>query len=103
MIIFATKYFMDTKTKEFYESLKEKLELERAWPNEYLFKFIVPADESKIARIERSFDDMNAVINFRDSSKGTFTSVSIKVHMISAQAIVDKYIELSTIEGLLSF
>ena len=102
MLIFASKECMDTKTKEFYESLKEKLEFERTWPNEYLFKFIVPADESKIAQIERAFDEMNPVINFRNSSKGTFTSVSIKVHMTSAQAIVDKYLELSTIEGLLS-
>lgn len=93
---------MDTKTQEFYDNLKEKLEQDRTWPNEYLFKFIVPADDHKIAKIEEAFDGMNADINLRNSSKGAFTSVSVKVQMQSAQAIIDKYIQLSTIEGLLS-
>lgn len=93
---------MDTKTTEFYKSLKEKLEQDRSWPNEYLFKFIVPSDDQKIAEIEQAFDGTGADINLRSSSKGSFTSVSIKVRMQSAQAIVDKYIQLSTIEGLVS-
>jgi putative lipoic acid-binding regulatory protein len=93
---------MDTKTKEFYDRLKGELEKDKTWPGVYLYKFIVPGNPENIARIEEAFDKTDADIQLRNSSKGSFTSVSVKVTMPSAQAIVDKYIELSTIEGLLS-
>lgn len=93
---------MDTKTKEFYARLKEQLEQEMTLPGVYLYKFIVPGSPEKIARIEEAFDKTNADIQLRNSSKGAFTSVSVRVTMPSAQAIIDKYIELSTIEGLVS-
>ncbi|MDR0230124.1 MAG: DUF493 family protein [Flavobacteriaceae bacterium] len=94
---------MDTKTQEFYDRLKEQLETERTWPNEYLFKFIVPGDPKKVAQVEEHFDGLKADIQLRNSSSNNFTSVSVRVQMKSAQAIVDKYIALSTIEGLMSF
>lgn len=33
--------------EEFYKSLKEKLESQHNFPEEYLFKFIVPGDSEK--------------------------------------------------------
>lgn len=93
---------MDTKTEEFYERLKGELEKSAIWPDSYLFKFIVPADISKVARIEKAFDGLDAVIETRDSSTKKFTSVSIRVIMPSAQSIIDKYIEMSSIEGIVS-
>lgn len=93
---------MDTKTEEFYQRLKNELEKSTTWPDSYLFKFIVPADSSKVARIEKAFDGLNADIQTRDSSTKKFTSVSIRVVMDSAQSIIDKYKEMSTIEGIVS-
>lgn len=93
---------MDTKTEEFYERLKGELEKSAVWPDAYLFKFIVPADNSKVARIEEAFDGLQAVIETRDSSTKKFTSVSIRVVMPSAEAIIDKYKEMSSIEGIVS-
>lgn len=94
---------MDEKTREFYARLKEQLENDREWPNEYLFKFIVPGDSQKVAQVEEYFDGMGADIQLRNSSSNKFTSVSVRVKMQSAQAIVDKYIQLSAVEGLMAF
>jgi hypothetical protein len=93
---------MDKKTEEFYQRLKQELTDSTLWPAEYLFKFIVPSDEQKILQIENSFDRMGAVIDTTQSRTGKYTSVSINVRMVSAQSVIDKYIELSTIEGIIS-
>lgn len=92
----------DKRTTEFYERLKEQLESDTTWPTPYLFKFIVPASLEKIAEIGAIFDNTNAVITTRDSSKGTYTSISIKVIMNSPDSVIEKYLEVSGIEGVIS-
>lgn len=93
---------MDKKSEEFYQRLKQELVDSTLWPSEYLFKFIVPSHAEKVLEIENAFDSMGAVINTNQSKTGKFTSVSINVTMVSAQAVIDKYIELSEIEGIIS-
>ncbi|OJV67789.1 MAG: hypothetical protein BGO42_17350 [Flavobacterium sp. 40-81] len=93
---------MDKKTEEFYHRLKEELTNSTLWPSEYLFKFIVPTDTEKVAIIEKSFDGVGAVIQTSQSKTGKYTSVSINVTMNSAQSVIDKYLELSKIEGIIS-
>lgn len=93
---------MDKKTEEFYERLKVELDLSNTWPAEYLFKFIVPSDKEKILKVEAAFDCMGAVIKTTKSKTGKFTSISIDVQMKDAQEIIDKYIEVSTVEGIIS-
>lgn len=94
---------MDQKTEEFYGRLKVELEnTTEKWPVEYLYKFIVPADDAKIALIEKAFNNMGAVIKTNKSKNGKYTSVSINVVMSSADAIINKYQEVATIEGIIS-
>ena len=93
---------MDQKTKEFYDRLQVELDNSNTWPAIYLFKFIVPTDEDKIQRVESAFDCMGAVINTKKSKTGKFTSISIDVTMKDSQEIVDKYLEVSTLEGIVS-
>ena len=93
---------MDQQTKEFYDRLKVELDNSNTWPAIYLFKFIVPTDDYKIKRVESAFDCMGAVINTKKSKTGKFTSISIDVTMKDSQEIVDKYLEVSTIEGIVS-
>ncbi|KAA3624307.1 MAG: DUF493 family protein [Flavobacterium sp.] len=90
------------ESKAFYERLKQQLEDDTTWPSPYLFKFIVPASLEKIAEIEAVFNNLDAVFNTRDSSKGNYTSVSIKVTMDSPDAVVEKYLEVSKVEGVIS-
>lgn len=93
---------MDKKSEEFYARLKEELINSTVWPAEYLFKFIVPSAPEKIEAIENAFNQMGAVIETNQSKTGKYTSVSINVRMQSAQAVIDKYIEMSAIEGIIS-
>lgn len=92
----------DKKTTEFYKRLKSQLETDTSWPSIYLYKFIVPSNPEKIAKIESIFDGINAEIKKRDSSKGTYTSLSIKVKMDTPDAVIQKYIEVSNVEGVIS-
>ncbi len=94
---------MDKKTEEFYIRLKAELEsTTEKWPAEYLYKFIVPTSEEKIALVEKAFDNMGAVITTNKSKNGNYSSVSINVVMPNADTIIDKYKEVSTIEGIIS-
>jgi hypothetical protein len=92
----------DIKTTQFYKRLKEQLDGDTKWPAPYLFKFIVPSSLEKIAEIEAIFDGNGAIINTRDSSKGTYTSISIKVTMNSSDSVIEKYREVSSVEGVIS-
>ena len=90
------------QTEDFYKRLKQQLEENFNWPSTYLYKFIVPSDPSKIEAIRSIFADDNAVLNTRESSKGNFTSVSVKVRMESPDAVIEKYLEVSAVEGVIS-
>ncbi len=93
---------MDKNTEEFYERLKVELDMSNTWPAAYLFKFIVPTDAAKIQKVEEAFDCMGAVIKTTKSKTGKFTSISIDVQMKDSQEIIDKYQEVSTVEGIIS-
>lgn len=94
---------MDEKITAFYKRLKEELENStEKWPLEYLYKFIVPADQNKVQQVEMTFDQTGAVITTNKSKTGKYISISINVVMPSADAIIEKYQQVSTIEGIIS-
>ena len=92
----------DNKSIEFYKRLKIQLEENTDWPALYLYKFIVPANQDNVSKLENIFENNKAEFSTRDSSKGTYTSVSIKVIMVSPDSVIEKYIEVSNIEGVIS-
>ena len=89
-------------TEAFYKKLKKSLKKDTAWPAKYLYKFIVPTSKEKIAEIKTIFSSTNAEISTRDSSKGTYTSLSITVTMKSPDAVIEKYKKVSKVEGVIS-
>lgn len=93
---------MDKNTQEFYDRLKVELDLSTTWPATYLYKFIVPSINDNILRVEEAFDCMGAVIKTTKSKTGKFTSISVDVTMKDSQEVIDKYIEVSVIEGIIS-
>ncbi|UOX32330.1 DUF493 domain-containing protein [Flavobacterium sediminilitoris] len=93
---------MDKKTEDFYLRLKEELANNTLWPSEYLYKFIVPSEGNKTEQVEKAFDKMGAVITTKHSKTGKYTSVSVSVQMKDPQSVIDKYQELSVIEGIIS-
>ncbi len=91
------------KTEEFYNKLREQLEETETWPADYLYKFIVPSEVSKIRQIEDLFDNLGAVITTKVSGKGTYTSISIILQMKSPDAVIQKYKEVAAqVEGVIS-
>lgn len=92
----------EKQTQEFYSRLKIQLEENTTWPTVYLYKFIVPNDPKKVKDIESVFEGTDASISKRISSKGTYASISIKVHMKSPNTVIEKYHEVSKIEGVIS-
>lgn len=93
---------LDKKTQDFYDRLREQLQGDTEWPALYLYKFVVPASNEKIAEIRAVFDNTDANITTRDSSGGKYTSVSVKVTMGSPDAVIEKYLEVSKVEGVIS-
>ena len=55
---------MDTPSnpESFYINLKDKLYDTASWPSEYLYKFIIKSNPSKVNKIETIFDNIGAVI-----------------------------------------
>ena len=91
------------KTDEFYNKLKGQLSQTSTWPTEYLYKFIVPTDATKIKIIEDLFDNLGAVITTKESGKGTYTSISINLQMKDPDAVITKYKEVANqVEGVIS-
>lgn len=88
--------------KEKYEKLRSQLEEGFDWPQLYLFKFIVPADNAKIAQVESLFNTKESQVTTRQSSKGNFVSVSAKEMMLSPERVIERYLQAEKIEGLIA-
>jgi len=86
----------------FYAKLKIQLEDTTEFPALYMYKFIVPSDKEKIQEVHEIFNNLGAVINTKKSSKGTYTSVTIRANMKSADAVIAKYKQASKVEGIIS-
>jgi putative lipoic acid-binding regulatory protein len=93
---------MEEKPEDFYERLKVELDNSNSWPAVYLFKFIVPTKDENVFQVEEAFNCMGAVIKTTKSKTGKFTSISVDVTMKDSQEIINKYIEVSTIKGIIS-
>jgi putative lipoic acid-binding regulatory protein len=86
---------------EQFKNLYEKLKTEKNWPQVYMFKFIITADNKKMALVESKFSD-EAIIHQKESSGGKYMSITVKEVMLSPEAVIEKYREMSTIEGVMS-
>jgi hypothetical protein len=84
---------------ETFHKLKEQLDLQE-WPEVYLFKFIVPNENKKVARVSALFNE-GADMRFKNSRNGKYMSISIKEVMLSSDAVIEKYMNASKIEGLI--
>jgi hypothetical protein len=86
---------------EQFKNLYEKLQKDKNWPQVYMFKFIIPADNKKMALVEAKFSD-EATLQQKESSGGKYMSITVKEVMLTPEAVIEKYREISTIEGVIS-
>lgn len=84
-----------------YDGLREKLVKNFTWPSVYMFKFIVPAANEKIARIEALFSE-SAEILLKESSGGKYISITAKEVMLNPDSVIEIYKKASSIEGVMS-
>lgn len=84
-----------------FSSLRAKLEESGDWPRVYFFKFIVPASNEKLAKVEALFG-AEAQVNIKQSSKGNFISISAKELMLNADRVIERYEQAAKIEGLMA-
>ncbi|MFC4688757.1 MAG: hypothetical protein BGO86_01475 [Chryseobacterium sp. 36-9] len=87
--------------EDFYKSLKEKLEQQHNFPEEYLFKFIITSDSEKITEILRVFDNLKYTLANRESSNGKYTSVSINCFVLDADQVISIYKKVAAIENVM--
>lgn len=87
--------------EEVYDSLKKKLEEQFTWPQVYMFKFIIPADNKKLAMVESLFGNEAILVN-RQSKNNKFISITAKEMMLSPTEIIAIYKKAEKIEGIIS-
>ena len=84
-----------------FDGLKEKLDLNKEWPRIYLFKFIIPNDNQKLAQAETLFGS-EAIVTRNQSRTGKYVSISAKEMMISSDEVIARYHKAQEIEGIIS-
>ena len=84
-----------------FDGLLAKLKEEKGWPKLYLFKFIIPNDNQKLALTERLFGP-EAQVQINKSRTGKYLSISAKEMMLSAEEVIQRYERASAIEGLIA-
>lgn len=84
------------------ERIKASLDAVHTWPGLYMFKFIVPSDLDKIAKVESLFNGETAEIKSVESKNGKYTSITIREIMLDADSVLDCYKNAGKIEGLMA-
>jgi putative lipoic acid-binding regulatory protein len=86
---------------DIFDKLRAQLDL-MEWPNLYLYKFIIPNENEKLAKVTALFDGETAEISYHESGKGNYVSVSVKEVTVSVEQIIEKYQKASEIKGVIS-
>lgn len=89
-------------SEEFYTSLKEKLEATHDFPEDYLFKFIIPNDQAKLTEIYRVFDGIKHTLTNKDSKNGKYTALTFNAFVLDADHVIRIYKAIGNIEGAIS-
>jgi len=79
-------------------SFREKLDQHYAWPELYVFKFIVPAGKEE--QVKKLFPNNTATEKL--SKQGNYVSVTIQAMMHSSDAVIEMYKLASEIEGIVA-
>lgn len=80
------------------DEFKDRLDQEHSWPTWYLFKFIVP--RSKESEVTALFPEEEVTV--KESSKGNYRSVSVKMMMDSSESVMRIYEMAYQIDGILA-
>ena len=83
---------------EWANSFRQKLDEYYAWPDIYIFKFIVPKGSEEL--VKQLFPRHESTE--KPSKKGNYTSITVHVMMQSSDAVVEIYKRAAQIEGIVA-
>jgi hypothetical protein len=92
----------EQELQEFYERLKNELLETTVFPTKYLYKFIIPNEDSKLVQLEEVFKGTDAKITIKDSSKAKYKGVSIEITLQNPDEVIAYYKAAGKVEGILS-
>ena len=88
--------------EEFYSRFHEQLLASQEWPGPYLFKFILREGEVEEQRLDALFEGIKAKFTKKQSSKKTFTSLSVMAVVEHPDAVISIYKQAQQIKGLIT-
>ncbi|MGN7818670.1 HP0495 family protein [Chitinophaga sp. 22536] len=84
-----------------YENFRALLQQSIVSPTIYTFKFIVKAEEEKIAALKSVFAGTPAEITAINSSNGKYRSFTIKLLVQNEEEVISYYKEVSKIDSVI--
>ena len=85
------------ENKKWWSRFQQLLDEGADWPNEYVFKFIVP--RGSLSNVEELFHKVP--ISVRESRKGNYVSVTASIEVHSSDEVIAMYTSASKIEGII--
>ena len=90
-----------TMSKQNYEKLKELLAENKQWPLLYMFKFIVPNSEGKVQAVVDLLPK-HGTVSYKHTKNLKYVSITCKVSMKSAEAIIELSDKATSVEGVMA-
>lgn len=87
-------------SRDFYANLQQRLGVTTSWPSVYMFKFILPNDNRKMALLRQIFE-VDSRFFEKLSSKGKYISVTVKIVMLNPEEVISRYQQVEAIEGIM--
>ena len=85
-----------------FDKLRKDLENLQEWPSDYIFKFIIQNNNNKKDELLSKFDLSQCRLSCKESSNKKYVSLTLIMHMNNANEVIDRYIEVSKIDGIIS-
>ena len=81
-----------------FKELKEKLDNHHNWPEDYIFKFVVPKDQ---------LSELLSILpvgktSQKESKTGKFVSVTLVLHVQHSDEVIEVYKKATKIKNLIS-
>ena len=85
-----------------FDKLRKDLENLQEWPSDYIFKFIIENNSNKKDELLSKFDLSQCRLSCKESSNKKYVSLTLIMHMNNASEVIDRYMEVSKIDGIIS-
>ncbi|MDR3272728.1 MAG: DUF493 domain-containing protein [Flavobacteriaceae bacterium] len=85
----------------FYARFKEQLDAEHHFPENYMFKFVIPTNTKKMALLHQIFDHNAASFSTKESKNAKYISVTVIIFAVDSTAVIEYYKEAAKIEDII--